>query len=301
MNAHGDLGILVAVVDMGSFTAAAKALGASTSYVSRRIKALEDELGVRLLERTTRRVRPTVAGQEYRDRVAPLLEGLDEAARAAVLQRAEPRGVLRLAAPTTFARRYLTQPIAAFCTRWPELRVEASYSDRTVDLVADGFDLAIRGVKRVDENLVARRILGFAGVVVASPDYLQRRGRPLHPCDLEAHACLVNTGLRTMPGWVFSRGGKTVHVDVQGPLHCDDGDALVAAAAAGMGICFEPEFLVAGALRSGAVVPLLTDWDPYEGALFAVYPTRRYLPVKVRLFIDHLVACWGEAPWNHDG
>jgi DNA-binding transcriptional LysR family regulator len=301
LNPHGDLGILVAVVDLGSFTAAAASLSLSTSYVSRRVKALEDALGVRLLERTTRRVRPTAVGQAYRDQVAPLLEGLDEAARAAALLRAEPRGTLRLAAPTTFARRYMAEPIASFCAKWPELKVDASYSDRVVDLVADDFDLAIRGVQKVEENLVARRLLGFAGVLAASPDYLARWGRPEHPSDLESHACLVNTGLRTMPGWVFARDGETLRVDVDGPLCCDDGDALVAAAAAGMGICFEPDFLSASALRSGKIVPLLTDWPPYLGTLFAVYPNRRYLPVKVRFFIDHLLACWGQAPWEAPG
>lgn len=295
---HGDLGIFLAVVEHGSFTAAGRALGLSTSQVSRRIKSLEDDLGVRLLERTTRRVRATDAGQAYRDRVAPLIEGLEEAAREAAQLRAEPRGTLRLALPTAFGRRYLVEPIAAFASRWPDLQVEASFSDRPVDLVADGFDLAIRGAARVTDNLIVRRLLDFRGVVCASPAYLARRGTPTHPRELESHDCLVNHGLRTMPGWLFLDGETPLNVQVDGPIRFDDGDALVAAAAAGAGIVYEPDFLTAPALQSGHIVPILQGWTPYVGHIYAVYPNRRFLPAKVRLFIDHLVETWRSAPWD---
>ena len=153
--AHGALGVFLAVVEKGSFTAAAAALGVSTSQVSRRLRALEDGLGVRLVERTTRQVRLTGAGQDYHARVLPLVEGLDEAARDAARLREEPRGTLRIALPATFGRHYLTGPIARFVERWPEVRVEARYSDRTVDLAAEGFDLGIRGVAHLDDRLGA--------------------------------------------------------------------------------------------------------------------------------------------------
>lgn len=297
MEHHGDIGVLVAVVDHGGFTAAAEQLGVSTSYVSRRVKALEDRLGVRLLERTTRQVRPTAVGQAYYDRVAPLLEGLDEAARAAASLRSEPKGTLRLAAPAAFGRRYLAPVLASFSARFPGLRVDVSYSDRTVDLVSDPFDLALRGGAIIDDHLIARRIMRFRGVCIASPAYLERAGRPEQPEDLRDHACLVNHGLRTMPGWVFDRDGEAVRVEVDGPLRCDDGDALVSAAEAGIGIVYEPDFLAAPALERGTVVPLLTEYTPYEGSFFAVYVNRSHLPVKVRLFIDHLLEAWEVPPW----
>lgn len=297
MDHHGDIGVLVAVIDQGSFTAAAEILGVSTSHVSRRVKALEDRLGVRLLERTTRQVRPTAAGQAYHDRVSPLLEGLEEAARAAASLRSEPKGTLRVAAPAAFGRRYLPPVLATFSARFPELRIVASYSDRVVDLVSDGFDLAIRGGANVDGHLIARRLMRFRGVCVASPAYLSRAGVPRTPDDLHAHACLINNALRTMPGWVFSRDGQEAVVRVDGPLQCDDGGALVSAAEAGMGVVYEPDFLVGPALERGTIVPLLTDWATWEGSFYAVYANRRHLPVKVRLFIDHLLEVWSEPPW----
>ena len=297
MDHHGDIGVLVAVVDHGGFTAAAAGLGVSTSYVSRRVKALEDRLGVRLLERTTRQVRPTAVGQAYYDRVSPLLDGLEDAARAAASLRSEPKGTLRLAAPAAFGRRYFAPVLASFSARYQDLRIETSYSDRAVDLVSDGFDLAIRGGAVIDEHLIARRLLRFRGVCIASPDYLARAGRPERPEDLAQHACLVNHGLRTMPGWVFTRDGEEVRVEVDGPLRCDDGDALVSAAEAGMGVAYEPTFLAADALARGTVVPLFTDHSTYEGSFFAVYPNRSHLPVKVRLFIDHLLEAWADPPW----
>ena len=273
----------------------------STSQVSRRLRALEDGLGVRLVERTTRQVRLTGAGQDYHARVLPLVEGLDEAARDAARLREEPRGTLRIALPATFGRHYLTGPIARFVERWPEVRVEARYSDRTVDLAAEGFDLGIRGVAHLDDRLVARRLLPFHGVCVASPDYLARRGVPQHPTELEAHDCLVNVGLRTMPGWEFRRGDLLMRAEVRGPFAADDGDALVAAALEGLGVAYEPDFLVAGALRRGALVRLLADWEPWAGTLWAVYPNRTHLPARVRLFIAHLVASWPAAPWGAIG
>ena len=296
--AHGDLGVFLAVVERGSLTAAAAALGVSVSHVSRRLRALEDGLGVRLLERTTRQVQLTRAGRAYQERVGPLVEALDEAAREAARLQEEPRGTLRIALPATFGRHYLTGPIAQFLARWPEVRVEARYRDRTVDLVAEGFDLGIRGVAHLDESLVARRLLPFRGVCVASPAYLARRGVPAHPAELEGHDCLVNVGLRTMPGWEFRQGERSVRLAVRGAFAADDGDALVGAAVAGLGIAYEPDFLVAEALATGALVRIFADWAPWEGTLWAVYAHRAHLPARVRLFIDHLRACWPEAPWG---
>lgn len=298
MNRQPDISVFVTVVELGGFTAAGRALGLSTSVVSRRVKALEDSLGVRLLERTTRQVRTTTVGQAYYTQVAPLLDALDAAARAARSQRTEPRGVLRIAVPAAFGRCYLAEVFASFTRRFDQVAIDASFSDRSVDLVSDPFDLAIRGGASIDEHLVARKLLDFHGVCIASPDYLSLHGRPSRPEDLEDHACLINSGLRTMPGWTFARGDETLHVAVDGPFRSDDGSALVAAAEAGMGIAYEPVFIAAQAIARGTVIPLELDARPYQGSFYAVYANRRHLPVRVRLFIDHLRAAWASPPWT---
>jgi len=296
--ATAELEIFIRVVDEGSFTAAARSLGVSTSHVSRRVKLLEDRLGVRLLERTTRRVRPTDVGRRYRDRVAPLLDGLEEAAREARSLQAAPRGVLRLAAPLAFGLRYLGPELSRFLRAWPELEVEVDYSDRAVDLVGDGYDLAIRGGRLGDESVVARRLVGFRGVVVAAPAYLEAHGAPERVEDLLAHSCLVNSGLRSMPGWAFGHGDGLRTVPVEGRFRSDSGDAIAQAAEAGLGIAYEPGFLVAEALAAGRLVRLLPDVPTYEGAFYGLYPHRRHLPAKVRLLLDHLVARWTVPPWR---
>ena len=298
MDTLTDVEVFVRVVEHGSFTKAAEALGISTSYASRRVKALEDSLGVRLLERTTRQVRPTDAGRVYRDRVVPLLDGLEEAAREAASLRAEPRGSLRIAAPLAFGLRYLTEPLAAFMATWPELEVEVSYDDRAVDIVADGYDLAIRGGLLADESLIARRLLSFRGVVAASPAYLARQGTPTRVEDLGSHHCIVNAGLRSMPGWAFDQGAGLQAVEIRGRLRLSSGEAVVRAAEAGQGIAYEPAFLTERALREGRLVRLLPEVGTYEGGIYALYPHRRHLPAKVRLFIDHLVETWKTPPWR---
>lgn len=298
MEPLSDVEVYVKVVELGSFTRAAEALGISTSYASRRVKALEDRLGVRLLERTTRRVRLTDAGRTYHDRVSPLLDGLEEAAREAASLRAEPRGLLRIAAPLAFGVRYLPEPVALFMRSWPELEVEVSYDDRNVDLVAEGFDLAIRGGRLSDESLIARRLVGFRGVVAASPAYLERRGRPERPEDLADHDCIVNTGLSTMPGWQFDTGRGLEPAPVKGRYRADSGEAVVRAAELGLGISYEPTFITQAGLVEGRLEALMPDVQTYTGAFYALYPHRAHLPAKVRLFIDHLVDCWAEPPWE---
>lgn len=293
-----DVEVFVKVVELESFTRAAEALGISTSYASRRIKGLEDRLGVRLLERTTRRVRVTDAGRTYCERVAPLLEGLEEAALEAASLRSEPKGLLRIAAPVAFGVRYLHDPIASFMAAWPELEVEVSYDDRNVDLVAEGFDLAIRGGRLRDGNLIARRLVGFRGVVAASPDYLRRRGRPAGPEELIDHDCIVNSGLSTMPGWQFDTGSGLQPAPVRGRFRADSGEAVVRAAELGLGLSYEPSFLTERALRSGSLEAVMTEVGTYTGSFYALYPHRAHLPAKVRLFIDHLLQSWSDPPWE---
>lgn len=292
-----DIEVFVAVVDGGSFTTAASALGISKSYASRRVRALEDQLGARLLDRTTRRVSLTDAGRAYHDQVAPLLEGLADAEQAVAALQAEPRGTLRMAAPTSFGLRWLQPALTRFMERWPGLRVEISFNDRTIDLLADGFDLAIRGGRLADSTLVARRLAPFFGVVAASPAYLARRGRPEQPGDLLHHDCLDYSVRTSQLDWRFTGEGGQLSVPVKARMVADSGRALVVAAVDGLGICYQPDFELLHHIRSGALVQLLPAWRTWDAALYAIYPHRRHLSPKVRLLVEHMADEFAGPPW----
>lgn len=301
MNDLNDLRIFVRVVEAGSFTAAAEALGLSKSYASRRVRTLEDQLGARLMDRTTRRLSLTEAGRAFYEQAAPHLEGLAEAERAVSALQSAPRGTLRLAAPSSFGLRWLQPALHAFMARWPELRVEVSYDDRQVDVIADGFDLAIRGGRLADTSLVARKLAPMTGVVVASPAYLARAGTPDHPSELTRHACLDYAVASTVPRWWLSGPDGEVSVEVDARLVADNGQALVAAAVAGLGVAYQPDFLVRDELRAGRLVRLFPGWATWQGAFHAVYPHRRHLSPKVRLMVEHLVRAFEGPPWCLDG
>ncbi len=295
----GDVRALAQVVEAGSFTRAAEVLGVSKSRVSRAVARLEARLGVRLLSRSTRSLILTEEGRAYLDAALPALDALEEAGRVVASARAEPRGLLRIALPLSFGLRYLAPELLAFAARWPDLEVDLRLSDHPVDLLAEGFDLAVRGGILPDSSLVGRRLCGFDLKVVASPDYLSRAGRPAHPRELESHACLRYAASRTLPEWWF-RGpdGEVVVPRVRARLAADSGDLLVQAAVAGLGIASLPAFQVHEALRAGRLLTLFDDWERLRGAFFAVVPHRRYLPARVRLCIDHLAARLAHPPWE---
>lgn len=299
----GDLAFFVSVVEAGSFTAAARERKLSTSYLSRRLRLLEDALGVRLLHRTTRKLALTEAGRALYEQAAPHLEGLLDAGRAVGALQAEPRGILRLAAPHSFAMRWLLDPLGRFLARWPALRLEASFDDRTHDLIGEGYDLAIRGGRLPDTGLVARRLCGFRTLAAASPAWLARHGHPRHPQEL-AQATLLDYALtRSAPSWWFrSPAGevRTVEVDPRRAIVADSGEALIAWARAGLGVVYQPEFLLDDALRTGALVALLPDWGTAEAAFHAVYPSRRHVSPAVRLLVEHLVQELRGPPWARD-
>lgn len=295
-----DIVIFVRVVDAGSFTAAAEGLSISKSYASRRVRALEDHLGARLLDRTTRRLSLTEAGRAFYEQAAPHLDGLADAERAVAALQSAPRGTLRLAAPLSFGLRWLQPALLGFMARWPELRVEVSFDDRTVDVVAEGYDLAIRGGRLVDSSLVARRLAPITGVVAASPAYLARAGTPTHPSELSRHACLDYAVATTMPRWWLSGPDGEVSAEVDALYLADNGLALVAAAVAGAGVVYQPDFLVRDDVRAGRLVQLFPGWQTWQGAFHAVYPHRRHLSPKVRLLVEHLVQAFDGPPWCLD-
>jgi len=292
-----DLRSLVEVVESGSFNRAATRLGVSKSIVSRRIARLEADLGIRLLRRTTRGVSPTEAGLEFKARSERILAELEEAREAIAQQENGVAGRLRLSVPLSFGVHHMGPVVADLARQHPRLEMDISYSDRIVDLIGEGFDAAVRIGRLRDSSLVARRIAPIRTILVASPDYLDRRGRPKTPGDLVAHDCLIYTG-RAGADWHFRAGSRRISVRPGGRMRADSGDAIVQWALEGLGIAEVPTFIVAHHIDSGRLVPLLTDYALPEHGLYVVRPPGAYVPRKVRVLIDTLLAHFSEPSWD---
>ena len=288
------LACFVAVVEHESFTGAADALGVSKSHVSKQVSALEDHLGTRLLNRSTRRMSLTDVGRAYYERCAAALADLEEAELAVTQHHSTPRGVLRLSVPMSFGVQYLSPLIAEFGARWPDVRIDVELTDRVVNILDEGIDLAVRIGQLADSSLIARRIAWVHGYLVASPAYLAERGAPEHPDDLRDHDCLVYE--YQGPSWTFTRDDESITVRVDGRVRSNNGEVLVDAARRGLGIAWMPDFLSCDALSSGDVVPLLPDWSSRRLGVWAVYPHNRHLSAKVRLFVDLLAEAFGDVP-----
>ncbi len=286
----------VRVVEAGSFVGGAERLGISTSSLSRLIAELEQHLGARLLNRTTRRLSLTESGQSYYERCVALLAELAEAEAVAGEATAKPSGTLRLTCSYNMAEQRVAPAVASFADRYPDVKFEVIVSDRVVDLIEEGFDLAIRVGPVGSDRLVARRLGSMRLVLAASPDYLKRRGAPQAPQDLVDHNALTYAYAATPRLWHFTDArGNEYEAKDSGTLHANSGDALRAAAVAGLGILCEPDFLLAAALARGELVPLLADYQTRGGEIWAVYPSRRHLSLKVRLFVEHFSALFASA------
>ncbi|PVE21740.1 LysR family transcriptional regulator [Microvirga sp. KLBC 81] len=293
-----DLRSFVEVVENGGFNRAAARLGISKSIISRRIARLEADLGTRLLTRTTRGISPTEAGIEFKQRSERILAELEEAREIAVQQGDSVRGRLRLSAPLSFGVRHVVPVLADLAKRHPELEFDVSYSDRVVDVVGERLDAAIRIGSLKDSSLVARRIAPVHAVLVASPGYLARHGRPSDPQDLSAHECLIYTG-RLDSDWHFQSGKRRISVRPEGRMKSDSGEAILQWAIAGLGIAETPSFLVSDAIASGALEPLLLDYQTPEYGIYVVRPPGSYVPAKVRVLVDALVERFGGKPdWD---
>ncbi|RCX31195.1 LysR family transcriptional regulator [Thioalbus denitrificans] len=285
------MGCFVATVDSGSFSAAARRLDMAPSSVARQVDQLESRLGVRLLVRSTRRLRLTEAGERYVERARRILGEVDEAGQLVSGLQDEPRGTLRLDVVSPFGRRYVAPMLAAYHRRCPGVRVVLSLSDRLVDLHAEQVDLAIRVGVLEDSRLVARRIAPSRLWACASPAYLQERGRPRSPAELAGHDCL---GYGDLPGPVNWRvGGERLVLD--GPLLSNDVESLLGAARGGLGLVNLPDWVVAEDVQAGRL-EVLFEGEEEGAALYALYPERRFLPAKVRSFIDFLVELIGDPP-----
>jgi DNA-binding transcriptional LysR family regulator len=285
------------VVESGSFVRAAERLEMSTSSLSRLVADLESHLNARLLNRTTRKLSLTETGQAFYERCVQLLSDLDEAESFASRATAQAHGTIRLTCPHNLAAAPLAPAIASFIARHPAVKFDVNVSDRVVDLVEEGFDLAIRVGAVRGELLVARKLGATELVLCAAPAYLAAHGAPKVPADLARHQVMTYAYSPTPRVWQLrDADGRSHEVRVQGPLHANSGELAIGAAAAGLGIVFEPAYVVGPALADGRLVRLLQEFRGPTLDIWAVYPSRRHLSAKVRLFVAHLSEVFAAAP-----
>ncbi|GAC1330197.1 MAG: LysR family transcriptional regulator [Collimonas sp.] len=299
MNLFEAMKVFVKVTETGSLSGAARILNLSNPSVTRHIADLEEYLGARLLNRSTRRLSLTDTGSAYLERCKQVLADLEQATLAAGMHAANPSGVLRINAPVSFSVNHLGVLLPLYAQRYPNVELDVTLSDRIVDLVEEGFDLAIRIGRLQNSSLVMRKLAPAHVLTCAAPAYLAQHGMPQHPDDLARHTCL--TYAYTLPDneWRLQRDGKIHTVRISGGLHCNNGDLLLAAAVAGMGVIRQPTFIIGDAIRDGRLVPILTDYHGDALAIHAVYPSRQHLSAKVRTFVDFLAQQFGEAPaWD---
>lgn len=295
-----ELEIFVTVVDAGSFTAAAEDLGVSKSHVSKQVSALEDRLGAQLLHRTTRSLSVTDAGQGFYERGTLILEQLEEAERAVMQLQTKPRGRLKVSVPMTFGVRHVAPIVAEFLREYPEISIDLDLSDRKVDMIDEGFDLAIRIGELQDSSLMVRKLAPATRYCCASPAYLETHGTPQHPAELADHECLEYAYGRLNTWQFVNPDGEEHFVQVKGRLRANNGEVLVESAVGGLGVALIPDFMLGDHLQSGRLVRLLDDWMEWNAGVFALYPHNRHLSAKVRRFVDFLVDKLSPAPWLAD-
>ena len=298
MNRLAALEAFVRVAETQSFSEAARRLRVGKSAVSREVASLEAELGVRLINRTTRSLSLTDAGRSYFERAQRILADLDEADRAVTEHGSSPRGKLKVSAPVSFGFLHLAPALADFLALYPDVNLEISFNDRFVDLVIEGFDVALRIGVLEDSRLIARRLAPARIVVAGSPKYLAERGVPLTPDDLARHECLSNLNIRTGREWRFQRlDGSPWPTPVNARISMDNGDALRVCAVNGLGLVMLPSFIVGAQLQSGALVSILESFAPQFSSINAVYPHARHLSSAVRAFVDFLATRYGPKPY----
>lgn len=284
------LAVFAKVAELRSFAAAAAELGLSKATVSKAVSRLEKRLGTRLFNRTSRRLALTDAGRGLSERAMRVLAEGEAAESEARAQSATPRGLVRIAVPMSFGVREVAPVLPDFFGECPDVSVDLHLSDAVVDLIGNGFDMALRIAALPDSSLVARRLCAVPRMLVASPQYLKQRGRPKHPRELEAHACLGYAYLPTPEVWRFTnRAGEEVSIRTSGPLRANNADALMPALLAGVGLAVQPEFLVKDDIAAGRLEMVLLGWTLPDIALHLVMPPGGPRPARVEAFADFLI------------
>ena len=282
----------LAVIETGSFVAAADRLSLSKAAVSRQVALLEDQLGVRLLHRTTRRVSLTSDGELFAVRSRDLVQQWQETVDEVSHQTVQARGTLRINVPLTYGVMYLAPLWPVFMHQHPDVLLDVTLSDRLVDLVDEGFDLAVRIGHLPSSSLISRRLATMRLKLCASPSYVKAQGAPRQPAELSMHRILAYSLLATGDAWTLSKktdAQQRQTIDVKPVMRSNNGDTCTQAAIAGQGVVLQPDFMVQSHLDRGELIELLPDWQADESGIYAVFPTRRHLPAKVRLMIDFLV------------
>ncbi|MGJ4952414.1 LysR family transcriptional regulator [Bradyrhizobium sp. HKCCYLS20291] len=284
------MAIFAKVVELRSFAGAAQELSLSKASVSKAVSRLEERLGTRLFNRTSRRLALTDAGQRLSERAAQLLADGEAAETEALAQSLTPRGLVRFAVPMTFGVKKIAPLLPAFLEQYPEVSIDLHMSDATVDLIGEGFDLALRIARLPDSSLVARRLCAMPRYTVAAPSYLKRYGRPTHPMHLAEHKCFGYAYLSTAGVWHYTNAaGEQASVRPAGQLRVNNGEALLPAVLAGLGIADLPDFIVADAIASGDVEVVLKGWSQQEGAMHLVMPPGGPRPARVEVLSEFLV------------
>ena len=280
--------LFVAIMETGSLAAAARKLHLSSGQASKLLARLEGDLGVRLLNRSTRALSATEVGQAYYDRIRTILDDLDALDSEVQDRAAAPRGQLRVTAPLTFGTLRLVPMLNDFAKAYPEIGLDVSFTDRMVNLVDEGFDVAIRAGRVADSSLIARKLCDMHTVLVCSPGYAAIRGEPAHPSDLAQHDCIIDTNFRDPLQWRFRAEGKPVTVTLAGRLRYSNAEACLQAAEAGLGIAHLPDFVAGPSLAAGRTQVLLATFAEAPGGIFALYPPGRHLTAKLRALLDFL-------------
>ena len=293
-----EMSSFVAVVGAGSFIGAAQATGLSKAAVSRHVGELEKRLGVRLLQRTTRRLSLTEEGRMFFERAKELLESIDEAESQLTLRAGEARGVIRVNAPLTFGALHLAPLWGPFADANPKVSLDISLSDRVVDVVDEGYDLAIRITRIPESTLVARKLASTRMVLCASPNYLERHGTPNHPRELSSHAVISYTYWSARDLWQFTGPEGAVEVRIASRIHTNNGDTCRRAALAHHGIILQPDFIVGEDLHRGDLVEIMPAYRAIEVGIYAVYPSRKHLSLKTRRLVDFLAEALRTPSWS---
>ena len=302
MDKFADLEALVAVVEAGTFNAAGERLGVAKSMISRRISQMESRLGSRLLHRTTRRLTLTDAGRNFYHRALQILAEIDEAEQSVAAETTELRGAIKLAAPLTFGIKHLSGAITDFLDKHPAIELVLDLNDRNINLVEEGFDLAVRIGELQDSTLVARRLGISRAVTCASRAYLERHGEPAHPDELRRHIGLQYSNIGYRQQWRFETPeSRTVFAQPQIRIRANNGEALACAAIAGLGITIGPTFILGSYLKEGSLVSILNDYRRPAVGIYAVYPPGRMLPRRIQVFSDFLAGRFGDHPYWDDG